>query len=514
VIAHAPILPILIPFVAALLQLARENQRWQRGVGLLASVLLLSATLWLLWLADDGVLRVYALGGWPAPFGIVLVVDRLAAAMSVLVASLALPALLYATAGFDARGRHFQPLFQLQLMGLLGAFLTGDLFNLFVFFEVMLLASYALLAHAGGLARTRAGIAYVVLNLLGSSVFLIALGLLYGALGTLNLADLAQRLALDGHDRALARLACALLIAVFALKAGLLPLSFWLPAAYGAAGAPVAALFAVMTKVGIVAILRLQAVALAPAMPDLLAGWLTTLALATVAFAALGVLAATRLRALAAWLILLSAGTLLLTPAPASEAASAAAIYYSLHSTLAGAALFLIAGVVGTAEDAEDTEDAGEPCRRADAPVDGLVRARWIGPAFLIVAATLAGLPPFSGFIAKLMLLSALRETPAGAAIWLGILAAGFLTMIVLTREGCRLFLKNRAPAERPPAPIAWQKTTATVLLAAAGPLLALLAPPLSAYAERAARQLHAPGAYVAGVLGAPTPGTRPENRQ
>lgn len=501
-IAHAPLLPILIPFAAALLQLARENQAWQRGVGLLASVLLLSATLWLLRLADGGVLRVYALGGWPAPFGIVLVVDRLSAAMAVLVACLALPTLLYATAGFDARGRHFHPLFQLQLMGLLGAFLTGDLFNLFVFFEIMLLASYALLAHAGGLARTRAGVAYVVLNLLGSSVFLIALGLLYGTLGTLNLADLAQRLAMDGHDRALTRLACALLIAVFALKAGLLPLSFWLPAAYDAAGIPVAALFAVMTKVGIVAILRLQAVALAPTMPDLLDGWLTTLALATMAFATLGTLAATRLRALAAWLILLSAGTLLLTPAPASAAASAAAIYYSLHSTLAGAALFLVAGVTGTV----GVTGGGA--------IDGPAHARWIGPAFLIVAATLAGLPPFSGFIGKLMLLSALRETPAGAVIWLAVLTTGLLTMMVLAREGCRLFLKNRAPANRSPAPVAWQKTTATVLLVAAGPLLALLASPLSAYAERAARQLHAPGAYVTGVLGAPTPNTHPEGRR
>jgi hypothetical protein len=152
----------------------------------------------------------------------------------------------------------------LQLFGLTGAFLTGDLFNLFVFFEVMLLASYTLLAHGGGVARTRAGISYVVLNLVGSALFLIALGLLYGTLGTLNLADLAHRLTLPGHDQALARLACALLIAVFALKAGLLPLSFWLPHTYTAAGAPVAALFAIMTKVGIVAILRVQVIALAP----------------------------------------------------------------------------------------------------------------------------------------------------------------------------------------------------------------------------------------------------------
>jgi multicomponent K+:H+ antiporter subunit D len=277
---HAPILPILIAFAAALLQMACDRLSFQRLVGLLSAALLVMVGIWLTWLADDGQMRVYALGDWRAPFGIVLVVDRLAAAMALLTAVLGFVALLYASAGFDQRGKHFHPLFQLQLMGLLGAFLTGDLFNLFVFFEVMLLASYILLAHGGGLARTRAGISYAVLNLIGSAIFLIALGLLYGTLGTLNLADVARRLLLPGYDQALARLAFALLIAVFVLKAGLLPLSFWLPQTYTAAGVPVAALFAIMTKVGIVTILRVQVIAMAPAMPDLLDHWLTPLALA------------------------------------------------------------------------------------------------------------------------------------------------------------------------------------------------------------------------------------------
>ncbi len=490
--AHAPIVPILIPFAAALLQLTFDRLRCQRIVGLLATALLILATTWLTLLADDGQLRVYALGDWPAPFGIVLVVDRLAAAMTLLTAVLGFVSLLYASAGFDQRGKHFHPLFQLQLVGLLGAFLTGDLFNLFVFFEVMLLASYTLLAHGGGLARTRAGISYVVLNLIGSAIFLIALGLLYGTLGTLNLADLAQRLTLPGHDQALARLAFALLIAVFALKAGLLPLSFWLPHAYSAAGAPVAALFAIMTKVGIVAILRVQAIALAPAMPDLLDHWLTTLALATVAFAALGTLAAVRLRALAAWLVLLSAGTLLLTPAAASAQVSAAAIYYLVQSTLAGAAFFLLAGIIAAQRgDAADHFTAGPPAT-----------ARWLQLAFLMAAITAAGLPPFSGFVGKLMLLTTLREVATGPAIWAVLLSSGFLVMIALARDGCYLMWKNQTSSRPAPVAVAWQKVTATLLLVAAGPLLAVLARPLADYAERAATQLHAPGAYVTGVLG------------
>ncbi len=490
---HAPILPILIPFVAALLQMVCGRLAWQRLIGLLAAALLLLVTTWLVLLADDGQLRVYALGDWPAPFGIVLVVDRLAAAMLLLTAVLACASLLYASDGFDHRGLHFHPLFQLQLFGLCGAFLTGDLFNLFVFFEVMLLASYTLLAHGGGLARTRAGISYVVLNLIGSAIFLIALGLLYGTLGTLNLADLAHRLTLPGHDQALARLAFALLVTVFVLKAGLLPLSFWLPHTYSAAGAPVAALFVIMTKVGIVALLRVQATALVPTMPDLLDYWLTTLALATVAFAALGVLAATRLRALAAWLTLLSAGTLLLTPAQGNAAVDAAAIYYLVQSTLAGAALFLLAGAIAEQRGrAADHLMAGRP-----------PSSTWLKVAFLVLATTLAGLPPFSGFVGKLMMLSTLREVSAGSAIWIALLASGFAVMIALARDGCYLIWKHQGKAETLAAPIiGWQRTTATLLLVAAGPLLAVLARPLSDYAEQAASQLHAPGAYVRAVLG------------
>jgi len=494
---HAAILPILIPFAAALLQMAGSGRGlpFQRRIGLAAALLGIVAAAWLVQLADGGTMLVYALGDWAAPFGIVLAVDRLAAAMSLLAALLAGASLLYASAGFDSRGRHFHPLFQLQVMGIQGAFLTGDLFNLFVFFEVMLLASYALLAHGGGLARTRAGLAYVVLNLAGSALFLIALGMLYGTLGTLNLADVALRLQTLEHNIALARLAGALLIAVFALKAALLPLSFWLPHAYAAAGAPVAALFVIMTKVGIVAILRIQAVAFAPAaaMADLLAGWLVTLALATVLFAALGALAATRLRYFAAWLVLASAGTLLLAPAHAQADITAAALYYLFQSTFIGAAFFLLAELIA--------ERRGEIAD--DIRVGPAFHAPWLALGFFLAAITAAGLPPFSGFLGKLMLLSALREVTGGMAIWAVLLTAGFLIMAALARVGSRLFWRHK-PDTPPPAPpaIAWQRAAAVLLLLTAGPLLALFARPVADYAARAATQLHAPGAYIDGVLG------------
>jgi multicomponent K+:H+ antiporter subunit D len=495
--AHAPILPILIPFAAALVQLAAGGRglAFQRALGLAAALGLVVASAWLTLLADRGEVLVYALGNWPAPFGIVLAVDRLAAGMALVTALLAAVGLLAASGGFDARGRHFHPLWQLQVAGLQGAFLTGDLFNLFVFFEVMLLASYALLAHGGGLARTRAGLAYVVLNLAGSALFLVALGLLYGTLGTLNLADVALRLQATGPDPALARLAGALLTAVFVLKAALLPLSFWLPLAYAAAGAPVAALFAIMTKVGVVALLRVQAAAFgpAPATADLLAGWLTPLALATVLFAALGALAAARLRALAAWLVLGSAGVLLAVPAHAAPDLTAAALFYLVHSTFAGAAVFLLAGRVAERRGAAADHFQAGPA----------LAAPWLALGFFVAAATAAGLPPFSGFLAKLMLLEAFRATPAAVAAWSVLLAAGFLVMASLARNGSRLFWERKTDLAAPVAVAAgWQRATAIVLLVAAGPLLALFARPVADYAARAAAQLHTPQAYIAAVLG------------
>jgi len=495
---HAAILPILIPFAAALLQLAAKGYgiAAQRAIGLVGALLGVLAAVWLVQLADAGAVLVYALGDWVAPFGIVLAVDRLAAAMALLTALLSGAALLYASAGFDEQGRHFHPLFQLQVFGLQGAFLTGDLFNLFVFFEVMLLASYVLLAHGGGLARTRAGLTYVALNLAGSALFLIALGLLYGTLGTLNLADIAQRLQAPEIDSALARLACALLIAVFALKAALLPLSFWLPHTYAAAGAPVAALFVIMTKVGIVSILRVQAIALAPAAAtmNLLDTWLVSLALATVLFAAAGALAAPRLRDLAAWLVLGSAGTLLVAPAFPQAAVSAAALYYLLQSTFVTAALFLLAELI-----AERRGMLADVLKSGPA-----FHAPWLALAFLLVAASAAGLPPFSGFLGKLMLLSALRDSGPAAAIWFALLLAGLLTMLALARSGSRLFWARKPDLPPVAAPAAnWRRATALVLLAAPAVLLALFARPVADYAARAAAQLHDPQAYIAAVLGA-----------
>ena len=350
---HLIILPIMLPALIApiLVMAARHDLVLARVLSVAAAVLMLVLAVMLLVSASGQPPQMYALGDWPAPFGIVLVLDRLSALMLVLTALLSLAVLIYALGGWDGRGRHFHALWQFQLMGINGAFLTGDFFNLFVFFEVLLIASYGLMVHGGGAARMRAGVQYVVVNLVGSSLFLIAVGMIYSVTGTLNMADLAARVPeVADADRAILHTGALLLLMVFGIKAALVPLHFWLPGTYGHASAPVAALFAIMTKVGAYSIIRLFPLAFgagAGISADLAAPWLLPAALISLALGMVGVLAARQLTQLVSFAVIGSMGTLLTAVALSSPQSMGAALYYLLHSTLAAAVLFLIAGEVG-----------------------------------------------------------------------------------------------------------------------------------------------------------------------
>jgi len=259
---HLIVLPIVLPAILApfIIMAIRHHLDLQRIFSLGGTGALIAITLALMTQATTGDIAIYELGNWPAPFGIVLVLDRLSALMILLTALLAMAVLLYVIGtGWDTRGRHFHALFQFQLMGVMGAFLTGDAFNLFVFFEVLLIASYGLMIHGGGARRLRAGVQYVVYNLLGSTLFLFALGTLYAVTGTLNMADLAERVAaLPADDTALLRVGAVLLLLVFAIKAAVLPLHFWLPNAYAYAPSSVTVFLAsTATKVALYLLMRL-----------------------------------------------------------------------------------------------------------------------------------------------------------------------------------------------------------------------------------------------------------------
>ena len=346
--SHWIIAPVILPAVlAAILTLAmRHHPSLQRVFSIAGVLAVLAIAIGLTVKASSGAIEVYELGNWQAPFGIVLVLDRLSALMVLVTAVLALLVLLYAVGtGWDQRGNNFHALYQFQLMGIFGAFLTGDAFNLFVFFEVLLIASYGLMIHGGGRRRLKAGVQYVIYNLLGSTLFLFALGTLYAVTGTLNMADLAVRAAeIPVEDSALLRVGAMLLFLVFAIKAALLPLHFWLPETYAEAPAPVAALFAIMTKVGAYAILRTYTLVFGPdlgATAALIDQMLIYAALITLVAGMVGILGAKRLGRLAAFAAIGSMGTLLIALAGFRPETTAAALYYMIHSTLAGALLFL-----------------------------------------------------------------------------------------------------------------------------------------------------------------------------
>ena len=496
---HLAVLPVAIPALAGALLLICGGSRplLERVLGIATTVLGAAAAAALAADSLSGAYRVYALGDWMAPFGIVLVADRLSALLVLLTSVIALAALAYAANGWDRRGRHFHALFQFQLMGINGAFLTGDLFNLFVFFEVLLIASYCLLLHGLGQQRLKAAVHYVAVNLTGSGVFLIAVSLLYGVTGTLNMAHLAERIAQTPEaDIALVRAACLMLLGVFAVKAALFPLYFWLPATYASASPPVAALFAIMTKVGVYSILRVSTLMFggdSGAAASLTSPWLLPLALLTLALGVIGALGAKRLGELVAHLTVASVGTLLATLAAGGSAGLAGALYYLVHSTLIIAALFLLSDLIARQRgSAADSLVAAGPPRQ---PV-------LLGIAFLLAAATVAGAPPSAGFLGKVMILQGIADHPAAAWIWGTVLASSLAALVACSRAGSVLLWKFTAEPAREITAVRGSEWLPLCSLMAASLLLVGFAGPLHRHAEATAAQLLAPSQYVQAVVG------------
>ncbi len=484
---HALILPVLLPMFAGSLLLlgARLGMPAKRRLSLLSVGLQVAVSAWLIVQAGGGEVQVYALGDWRPPFGIVLMFDRLSALMLFITALLALFSLLYAVRGDDSRGSNFHALFQFQLMGINGAFLTGDLFNLFVFFEILLIASYSLLLHGGGPERAKAGLHYVVLNLVGSSFFLIALGVLFGIAGTLNMADLAVKVSEASADQApLLGAAGMLLLVVFGLKAAFLPLYFWLPRTYASATAPVAALFAIMTKVGIYSILRVYTLiygAEAGSLANMALDWFWPLALLTLAVGVIGALAATSLQELIAYLVLVSVGTLLAGIAIGTPEALSASLYYLIHTTWATGALFLLADLIARQRGVKGGLLLQGPA---------LLQPHVLGALFFIGAIAVVGLPPLSGFLGKVLLLHALQPGPQAVLLWPVILIGSLGSLIAFSRAGSTLFWRTGltvlGSAERD-----GRGLLACIGLLLLSPLLVAFAHPVLEYLEATAAQLH-----------------------
>ncbi|KGJ96386.1 monovalent cation/H+ antiporter subunit D [Colwellia psychrerythraea] len=484
-------LPILLPMLAGVILLMPPfcNNKTSRRITsvVLSTVTFLVSLALLLKVQADGT-QVYAIGDWSAPFGIVLVADPLSTLLVCLTTLLGLVCALYASAGDDEKGSFFHPLIHFLILGVNGAFLTGDAFNLFVFFEVLLIASYSLLMHGGDKRNTRAALQYVIMNLVGSAIFLIGLGVLYGVLGTLNMADMAQKVALlQGDDVYLAKIGGLLLLVVFALKGALLPLHLWLPNTYATAMPVVAALFAIMTKVGVYSMMRVYTLIFgdeAGELTHMAQSWLWWLALATIAMGAVGVLASKDLRKLVANLVIVSVGTLVTLVAVQTIEASAAAIYYLVHSTLVTAALFLLADLIGRQRgEVADHISAGPP----------VAQPKLLGFLFLVAAIAVIGMPPLSGFIGKVWLLKATLNAEYTFVFWPLYLLASLAILLAVSKAGSTVFWHHHdthtQSAEQ--ARVHPAQLMALLILICGAPLMSIFAGPLSEYAIGAASQLH-----------------------
>jgi len=489
-------LPLVVPFTTAILAFLFRRNREGRWISVAGSAIHLGVGLALLGAVWEGGPVAAQMGGWPAPFGITLVADTLSAIMVVITGITALAVAVYAVAEIEAPVEElgYHALFQVLIAGVTGAFLTGDLFNLYVWFEVMLISSFGLLVMGGSRAQLDAGIKYVALNLISTILFLSAIGLLYGATGTLNLADLREAVAVA--DPGVMTVVAGLFLVGFGIKAGVFPLFFWLPAAYHTPSFAVSAVFAgLLTKVGVYALIRMFTLVF---VHDV--GFTHTVmiwvAVATMVVGVLGAAAQSDMRRILSFHIVSQIGYMVLGLALLTPLAMVGAVFYLVHHIIVKANLFLVAGVARRI--AGDTEIERIGGLYAGAPLLAFL--------FLIPAFSLAGFPPLSGFWAKYVLVKASMDL----SMWLvafAALAVGLMTIYSMTKIWGRAFwkphpgglvptLREMAPGER-----------AARLLPIAGlalltVVIGLVPQPFVALAERAADELLDPTPYLDAVLG------------
>ncbi len=488
--------PVVVPLLAAGLSLALHRRAaLQRTLGMAVMTLTVGASVVLLVRVEDQGPISVQVGGWPAPLGITLVADLFSAIMLVVSTAMVLAVLVYAVGSplTADEGQVFHPVYLVLAAGVSASFLTGDLFNLFVAFEVMLVSSYVLITLGGRPAQVRAGMTYVVISLLASTLFVTAVALVYAATGSVNMADLAGRLD-DIPDGARTALGLLLLV-VFGVKAAIFPLFFWLPDSYPTAPTPVTAIFAgLLTKVGVYAIIRTQTLLFPSEGPSTL---LLAIAGATMVVGVLGAIAQDDVKRILSFHIVSQIGYMVLGLGLFSVAGIAGAIFYIVHHIVVKTALFLVSGLI------EDATGTGALHR-----LGGLLRSTpLIAGLFLIPALSLAGLPPFSGFVAKLALVQAGLDLDRFVEVGVSLLVS-LLTLFSMTKIWAGVFWG--APDEPPPVSGVGRVRLSsprfmlapTAALVGVSLAVAAAASPLYDLARRAAVTLVDPAAYVEAVLG------------
>jgi multicomponent Na+:H+ antiporter subunit D len=487
-------LPVVLPLFGAGLALALYRRpRAQRLISVVVLSLVLAVSVALLVLADSGPL-VIDVGGWAAPVGIDLVADRLSSLMLTVSSAVTLCVLLYSLAEGEADGDEaapvsiYHPTYLILAAGVANAFLSGDLFNIYVGFEILLAASYVLLTLGGTGERIRAGSIYVVVALLSSVLFLVAIALVYAATGTVNLAQLAVRLPeIDPDVRLLLQI---MLLLAFGIKAAIFPLSAWLPDSYPTAPAPVTAVFAgLLTKVGVYAIIRTQTLLFPEGRADDVLMWA---ALATMVVGILGAVAQDDIKRLLSFTLVSHIGYMIFGIALATQAGWSASIYYVAHHITVQTALFLVVGLIERHGGSTSLDRLGGLAKLA--PVLALL--------FFVPAMNLGGIPPLSGFLGKVGLLQAGVDvgTPLALTLVVGGVLVSLLTLYALVKAWNKAFWQT-PPVEPPRTALPLGMIGPTAALVAFGLLLTVAAGPLYGYTERAAQTLQDRSVYIASVL-------------
>lgn len=490
------LLPILIPFLTAVAALlAWQQRRLQRVLGVVGAAGLLGAALGLLVSVAQNGIQVVQIGNWPAPFGITLVADLFSAIMVGLAGLMGLMVAIYSLVSMDPRREAFgyYPLLHILLLGVCGAFLTGDMFNLYVWFEVMLIASFVLLALGGERAQLEGAIKYVTLNLISSALFLAAVGILYGLVGTLNMADVARQL--KTVQPGLVTTLAMLFLVAFGIKAAIFPLFFWLPASYHTPPVAVSAIFAgLLTKVGVYALIRVftllfvQDVSYTHNLILIVAGL-------TMVTGVLGAAAQDEFRRILSFHIVSQIGYMLMGLALFTPLALAGSIFYIIHHIIVKTNLFLISGVVYRLSGTYQLKKLG-----------GLYQTSpGIAMLFLIPALSLAGIPPLSGFWAKFTLVRAGLEVEQYAIVATA-LGVGLLTLFSMTKIWAEAFWKEKPAAgdenEARTSQTGLPLLLPIIILATVTVTIGLVTEPVFRLASQAAEQLLNPADYIQAVLG------------
>jgi multicomponent Na+:H+ antiporter subunit D len=498
-------LPVLLPLLTAILLAPLAGRGWRESaLSLISGVVLLGVAALLVAATFDGTILVLRPGGWSPAAGIVWVVDALSAVMLTLTALTSLATLVYAPCGLRDRqeSRYFYLLHQLVLTGINGSFVTGDFFNLFVFFEIMLLASFVLIALGGRAEQLNQSFPYVLINLVASALLLAGIGGIYGTAGTVNMAETSRRVA-EGALPPVFWAAAALVLTVFAIKAALIPVFFWLPDAYPRSSIPVSAFFAgLLTKVGVYTLFRAVPL-LTGSAPTGFHAVLLFVAAATMLIGVVGALGRGSIRQILSFHIISQVGYMVFGLALYTPLAVAAGIFYVVHHIIVKTALFLAGGI------AERVGGSG-----VLGAVSGVARTHpWVAAAFFVPAMALAGLPPFSGFWGKFFLVVAGFQAGAWAATTIAIVVS-LLTLASMMKIWTATFWGEVSGQSHPALGHDRGMLGAALGLAGLSVLIGLAVAPLFAYSERAADQLLRVEPYVQAVLGSGEPDPRLVSRE